>query len=192
MLKTIKNIAKNNTIVHTAIVIFIYISIRILSATYRFNITWIQCKPHSCINTGVICLWHQDIIATAAFIIREKQSGTIIASPSPEGKVVGTIATKLGLKVIYGSAFKTTIRLIKNALQVLQTQKKIYIVGDGSRGPAKKLQSGVTYLAKKSNLPLIQINCNPLWKITLHKTWDEFQIPLPFSKIQITVQQIQK
>ena len=66
-------------------------------------------------------------------------------------------------------------------------EKQLFVIGDGSRGPAKQLQPGIRYLAKKSNLPIIFFDCQVQHKITFHKTWDKFQLPLPFTKIFITV-----
>lgn len=116
---------------------------------------------------------------------KSKVFGHCIVSPSKDGNIAGFILKKLGFKILYGSANKNPIKLIRKTLDVLSKEKRICLAGDGSRGPAFKLQPGVTYLAVKSKIPLIFIECKVKHAITLKKSWDQFKIPLPFSKIFI-------
>jgi len=97
---------------------------------------------------------------------------------------------KFGAKIIYGSSYKKPIALIRKSLDILKNSNQLFLIGDGSRGPAKKLQPGALYFSKKSKLPLIFIDCDTSRKIVMKKSWDKFEIPLPFSKIQINLKQI--
>jgi lysophospholipid acyltransferase (LPLAT)-like uncharacterized protein len=152
---------------------------KLLFLTYRIKI--IDKIP----TTGVFYTWHQNIIAASAFFNKKNINSHCIISPSKDGKFVGDIAKKFGFKVLYGSAYKKPLQLIRESLKILQKEKKLFVIGDGSRGPAKKLQSGVIYFAKKTGLPLVFIDCDVSWKIRCKNSWDQFQIPLPFSKIMI-------
>lgn len=167
-----------------------YWLLKLLFLTYRIQVKKrdVTLDQGVGLDEGVFYGWHQNIIASAAFFAKKGLSFHCVVSPSRDGKFLGTITKKLGLKVLYGSAHKKPIVLVRNALAILKTEKQLFLIGDGSRGPAKKLQPGASYLAKKTNLPLVFINCKPTWAITLKKTWDQFQIPLPFSKITVTIE----
>ena len=121
------------------------------------------------------------------FFFKNKSVGHCIVSPSKDGQLAGFISQKFGFKVLYGSAYKTSIKVVRKAIDVLDVNHRLCLVGDGSRGPAFKLQRGAIYLAAKTKNPLIFIECKSEWAFTFHKSWDNFQIPLPFSKIFITV-----
>ncbi|MBD3272840.1 DUF374 domain-containing protein [Candidatus Dependentiae bacterium] len=183
MLKKIKN----STFLNYIIKYFIYLYLRFLFYTYKLKIiNEKNSKKKPELNQGVFYFWHQNIISATFFFFKNKCIGHCIISPSRDGKIMGFIVQKLGFKVLYGSAFKNPLNLVRKSLDVLELNKRIAIVGDGSRGPAFKLQRGVIYLAAKSKQPLIFIDCKTDWAITF-KSWDRFKIPLPFSKIQVKV-----
>jgi lysophospholipid acyltransferase (LPLAT)-like uncharacterized protein len=136
---------------------------------------------------GVYYFWHQNIIAGAFFFFKIKLKGYCVVSPSSDGKFMGHVIRHMGFKILYGSPFKSPVQLTRQALKVLKEEGQICLVGDGSRGPAFTLQPGVSYLAGKSDVPLVYIECHAGRAVTLKKSWDKFQIPLPFSKIYVTV-----
>jgi lysophospholipid acyltransferase (LPLAT)-like uncharacterized protein len=162
------------------------VSLRFLISTYRIHLQNELKQPLND-TTGIFYTWHQNIIALAGFLYKNNSNIHCVVSPSGDGKFLGDLTERLGLRVLYGSAHKEPIKLVRNALKVLKNEKQIFLIGDGSRGPAKKLQPGISYLAKKSDIPIIYIQIEMQWKITLKKTWDQFLIPLPFSKITITL-----
>jgi hypothetical protein len=179
---------KNNQILNIIIKYSAYFYIRLLFLTYRLKIEAETNKNiNKILSKGIFYFWHQNIISATYFFLKNKAIGHCIISPSKDGKIIGFIAQKLGFKVIYGSAYKDTIKLVRQTLDILDLNKKIAIVGDGSRGPAKKLQRGIIYFASKSRLPLIFVDCKPNISIKLNKSWDKFKIPLPFSKIYVKV-----
>jgi lysophospholipid acyltransferase (LPLAT)-like uncharacterized protein len=48
------------------------------------------------------------------------------------------------------------------------------------------VQEGIMSLAQLTGLPVVPFSYNLQWKIRL-KSWDRFQIPLPFSKCEMNV-----
>lgn len=166
----------------------LYGIVRVLFATYRLQI---DADPSLKFplneNEGVIYFWHQNIVCGMYFFYKIGGMGHCIISPSSDGKFAGFICEKLNFSIIYGSAYKTSVGLIRQSLSVLERERRLCLVGDGSRGPAFALQPGVKYLASKTNQPTIFVECRPKWSYTFKKSWDQFKIPLPFSKIIITM-----
>ena len=60
----------------------------------------------------------------------------------------------------------------------------IVITPDGPRGPCYSVAEGVTALAQVTGLPIIPASSHLPWKLQL-KSWDRFQIPLPFSRCSL-------
>ncbi len=186
--RKIRQKIKTHTFLNTIFKYTFYAIMRFLFATYRLHITY---DPHLIQplqkQPGIYYFWHQQIIAGMLFFFKSKSSGYCVVSPSNDGKFAGFACKKLGFNVLYGSSHKSSIKLLRQCLSVLNKNQQLCLVGDGSRGPAFTLQKGISYLATKSNLPLIFVDAKPQWAYTLKKSWDKFQIPLPFSKISIHV-----
>lgn len=60
------------------------------------------------------------------------------------------------------------------------------ITPDGPKGPSYVVQEGVLALAQVTGLPVVPVSCHLGPKIQL-KSWDRFQIPMPFSRCEIVV-----
>lgn len=165
----------------------LYLLVRCLFLTYRLKFTCDDFYKNKELQKqhGVFYFWHQHIISGMFFFFKTNSKGYCIASPSSDGKIAGFICEKLGFNVLYGSSTKSLISLIKNSMSVLQERRQLCVVGDGSRGPAFKLQKGVSYLAKKNDLPLVFVECRVNRAITFKKSWDKFKIPLPFTTIHV-------
>ena len=57
----------------------------------------------------------------------------------------------------------------------------VWPTSDGPRGPCYVVQEGVIALAQLTGRPILPVSYHLAWKITV-KSWDRFQIPLPFTK----------
>jgi len=65
------------------------------------------------------------------------------------------------------------------------------ITPDGPRGPCYTVQDGVIATAQLTGLAIVPVAYHLNWKIRL-KSWDRFQIPLPFARCRVTVGQALK
>lgn len=162
--------------------------LRLIFFTYRLDF---RCEPevmqYWLTGRGIFYSWHQQIIAAMFFFFKKNAQGSCIVSPSTDGKIAGFFCSRLGFDVLYGSSHKSSIAVTRQALNRLKQSGRLCLVGDGSRGPAFILQPGLHYLSEKAQQPLIYVECSPSWALTFNKSWDRFQIPLPFSKITITL-----
>jgi lysophospholipid acyltransferase (LPLAT)-like uncharacterized protein len=163
----------------------LYCILRLLFMTYRLRV--VASKNHAQEVRGLYYFWHQHILCGMFFFFKSGLSGACVVSPSKDGQIAGFLCRKLGFHVLYGSAHKSSVAVVRQALSELQETGRLCLVGDGSRGPAYKLQRGAVYLAQKTQQPLVFVECNPQWAFTFKKSWDQFKLPLPFSKIFIVV-----
>ncbi len=188
LLKAINRSIRTNTFFSFLAKNIVYGILRLLFTTYRLRVVYAPgVKQPLTKQDGVFYFWHQQIIAGMFFFHTLKSQGSCIVSPSADGKFAGFICNKLGFNVLYGSSFKQPITLIRQALSELKGRQRLCIVGDGSRGPAFKLQPGLSYFSEKMSIPLVFVECKQQRSITFSKSWDQFKIPLPFSIIQVTV-----
>ncbi len=82
----------------------------------------------------------------------------------------------------------STSRRGHQALRELTTWARrdydLAITPDGPRGPCYVVQEGVIALAQLTGRPIVPVSFNLKWKIQT-KSWDRFQIPLPFSRCEM-------
>jgi lysophospholipid acyltransferase (LPLAT)-like uncharacterized protein len=62
----------------------------------------------------------------------------------------------------------------------------VIITPDGPRGPCYRLGRGIVFLAQITGEPVVPIHLDYSRYICL-KSWDRFRIPLPFSRVEVTL-----
>ena len=66
----------------------------------------------------------------------------------------------------------------------MERDYSIVITPDGPRGPVFRIQEGIMHLAQLTGRPIIPTSNFTRWKICF-RSWDRFQIPLPFAPGQL-------
>jgi lysophospholipid acyltransferase (LPLAT)-like uncharacterized protein len=111
-----------------------------------------------------------------------------MVSASRDGGLLAAILECFQVQPVRGS----TSRRGRQALLELTTWAErgydLAITPDGPRGPCYQVQDGVTSLAQLTGLPILPFSYHLGWKLRL-KNWDRFQIPLPFSRCEMIIEQ---
>ncbi len=102
----------------------------------------------------------------------------LMASPSRDGEFIAEVARGLGFMVAAGSRLKGGVQTLRALAAHLREGHPVGLIADGSRGPARRVQKGVPYLAREAQVPVIPVAVRASRKITLN-TWDRFEIPWP-------------
>lgn len=113
--------------------------------------------------------------------------GTILTSPSGDGQIIADICESFGIEAERGSSSKPQQGM--SALIALAGKVKegydIGITPDGPRGPCYQLQPGIIKLAQLTGGGILPVHIQYSHAIRF-KTWDRFELPLPFAKVKIT------
>jgi lysophospholipid acyltransferase (LPLAT)-like uncharacterized protein len=134
--------------------------------------------------------WHgQSLIP----VVRCQGRGYLgLVSLSRDGDLLAEFFRQMGWRTIRGSTGRGGARAAKMAVRALTAKESIdgkekpgamlAVTPDGPRGPLRKVQSGVVFLAQKSGKPLVPvgIGVDRAWKA---KSWDRFLVPKPFSRV---------
>jgi len=112
--------------------------------------------------------------------------GCILSSPSGDGKIIADVCEQFDLEAARGSSSKPEkgmSALIKLAEKV-KAGYDIGITPDGPRGPCYQLNPGPLKLAQLTGARIMpaHVQYESCWEF---KTWDRFQLPKPFSKVRI-------
>jgi lysophospholipid acyltransferase (LPLAT)-like uncharacterized protein len=140
----------------------------------------------------IFCIWHNRL-ALCLEILRLYVKGvgreTRLAAMVSASKDGGLLARVLELNGVQPARGSTSRRGRQAMLELITWRERGYdlaITPDGPRGPCYVVQDGVISLAQISGLPIVPVSYRLNWKIRL-KSWDRFQIPLPFARCQVSL-----
>jgi hypothetical protein len=133
--------------------------------------------------------WHNRMFLAAPFYERYCRGRTsyVFISRSRDGQFITDIAAYFGVRAVRGSSSRHGMSAALAALRKSSDARTdIVITPDGPRGPRYQVQPGVLRLAQATGRPIVAVDIQLGWKIEL-KSWDRFQIPLPFSRCHVVL-----
>jgi hypothetical protein len=132
----------------------------------------------------IFCLWHNRLAISMIVHRRHPRKLAALVSASRDGALLAAVLGRFGVEQIRGSSSRRGPQAL---LELATHAKKGYdlaVTPDGPRGPRYVVQHGVISLAQVTGLPIIPVTCNTQPKLCL-RSWDRFQIPLPFSRCEL-------
>ena len=134
----------------------------------------------------IYALWHRRLFYLSFYHSRRfpgKETYALV-SQSRDGTRIGKITEKIGAHYIQGSTSKGGAKDFREMVKIIKNGYTAAITPDGPRGPRGLVQQGVISLARLTGRPVIPLAYKPKRYIKL-RSWDEFIIPMPFSKVSI-------
>jgi lysophospholipid acyltransferase (LPLAT)-like uncharacterized protein len=166
----------------------IYLLARVVSATIRYEWRDETGVLANAVQRPVIfCVWHNRLaLCLEVYRLHFRNIGrqTRLAAMVSASKDGGMLARVLELYDVQPARGSTSRRGRQALLELLRWAGRGYdlaITPDGPRGPCYVVQDGIITLAQVSGLPIVPVSYSLAWKIQM-KSWDRFQIPLPFTK----------
>jgi lysophospholipid acyltransferase (LPLAT)-like uncharacterized protein len=136
----------------------------------------------------IYCVWHNRLPAALASyndFARARWAAQGLAamiSASRDGSLVANVAERFGVQPIRGSTSRRGAQGLLEATTWMERGYTVVVTPDGPRGPVYQIQKGIIDLAKLTGRPIIPISNFTSWRINL-PSWDRFQIPLPFARV---------
>lgn len=163
--------------------------LRVAMKTWRC--VWVEPVEQLKIDGPVIfCVWHNRLLLS----LRSYQVPVIATWPydgvaamisaSRDGSFLAHIAEAFNVRPIRGSSSRRGPQALLEAVSWMEKNHSIAITPDGPRGPVYHVHEGIILLAQLTGRPIIPVSNYAGWKIRL-RSWDRFQIPLPFSPCRL-------
>ena len=127
----------------------------------------------------IYALWHGRMFVP--FCCRKNRGISVLVSQHRDGELITSTIEAFGNKTVRGSTTRGGARALVELIRHVKKGAKIAITPDGPRGPRWKLQSGIIYVAAKSGAPIVPL-AGSAKNAHYFKSWDAFQLPLPFSR----------
>jgi len=141
----------------------------------------------------IMVFWHNRIPAISIGFLRHyprrhptRKGVSVLTSPSKDGDILAGVMANLGMGSVRGSSSRRGSTAIRELTTLLESGVDLAITPDGPRGPKYSLGPGAVFLSQKTGIPIMLLHARYHNAIRL-KTWDSFAIPLPFSRVDITI-----
>lgn len=106
----------------------------------------------------------------------------VMVSKSKDGDIIAKVMALSRIGAVRGSSSRAALQATRELMDVVAQGIGPAFSPDGPKGPARKVKSGVIFLAQKTGLPIIPITNATSRKLVFRRSWDQFQVPLPFAK----------
>jgi lysophospholipid acyltransferase (LPLAT)-like uncharacterized protein len=169
----------------------VFAVIRMVSATLRYRrddrSNFIQVATP---GPAIYCVWHNRLALClpAYWDYVKKRNKTpgmaAMVSASRDGGFLTGILECFNVQPVRGSSSRRGPQALLELTTWAERGYDLAITPDGPRGPRYIVQEGVMSLAQLTGLPIVPVSYHLNWKIQV-KSWDRFQIPLPFSRCEV-------
>jgi lysophospholipid acyltransferase (LPLAT)-like uncharacterized protein len=127
----------------------------------------------------------------AAATCRERGTAAMV-SQSKDGDFVALGLRLAGIKTIRGSSRRGSedkggLQALDELVAHVRDGSPAYLAVDGPRGPRNQVHKGIAALSKQTGAVVLNVVAVPTRRWIFKRSWDRFQIPKPFSRIDIFV-----
>ena len=137
----------------------------------------------------IIAFWHNRMIVMPLIYSRfyRRKGATVLTSASREGSLVEKVVRSFGMDAVRGSSSRRGAAALLSLSDRMEAGYDVIVTPDGPRGPRYRLGPGIVFLSQRTGQPVMPIRIDYSRFIRL-KSWDRFRIPLPFSRVDVTLE----
>lgn len=169
----------------------VYLFARGLAATLRFKLNdasgFFSEIPK---EKMIFAIWHNRL--ALALILYERYLGqrdrhrkmAALVSASRDGALLARILELFNVQPVRGSSSRRGAQALRELVTWGERNHDLAVTPDGPRGPRYVVQEGVISAAQLTGLPIVPVSYRLSWKYTF-KSWDRFQMPLPFARCDV-------
>jgi lysophospholipid acyltransferase (LPLAT)-like uncharacterized protein len=173
--------------------LLVFLLVRGVSATLRYR--WDDRSGYfngPSPGAAIYCVWHNRLglcLEAYRLYVRRRvhtPGMAAIVSASRDGALLAAILECFKVQPVRGSTSRRGPQALLELTGWCERGYDLAITPDGPRGPRYVVQDGVMSLAQVTGLPITPASYYLSWKICA-KSWDRFQVPLPFSRCEVVL-----
>lgn len=147
--------------------------------------TWrISLQGEMPVSPCLIAFWHGQMLPV--WKLFASKNAAALVSLSKDGQILSSLLEKWGFDLARGSSSRQSEPLLPIMIEKAKSNY-LLITPDGPRGPALNMKAGAVIAAQRAGVPLYLCGVEIGSKFTFKNSWDNFILPLPFSKISISL-----
>lgn len=164
-----------------------YSAVRLLGPTLRTEVIGV----HNAVQfreggqPAIGAFWHRCIFSSIWFW--RNRGIVVLNTVNFDGQWTRRVIERLGFGTAQGSSSRGGVEGLTAMAQSLEEGKHVAFTIDGPRGPRYVAKPGPVILARRTGKPIFVFHMGLERAHTLKKSWDQFQIPFPFSRAIVVV-----
>jgi lysophospholipid acyltransferase (LPLAT)-like uncharacterized protein len=132
--------------------------------------------------------WHNRFFVIPHLLNRylSHRPGSALTSTSKDGEILAAFLQRFHVRPIRGSSSRQGVAALLEMKRLIEEGYDVAITPDGPRGPRYHLNPGIITLAQTTGalvMPIV-VRYSRFWRL---KSWDAFEIPKPFARVEITL-----
>ena len=131
----------------------------------------------------VLCFWHGEQLPLLLW--KRRRTTVALVSRSLDGEMQSRALPAFGLRVERGSTSRGGGRGLLAIVRLLREGHDAAFAIDGPRGPRFSVAPGAGVAADLASGVLVPMGSAAPRGFTLHRTWDQFRVPWPFSRVVV-------
>lgn len=137
---------------------------------------------------AILALWHDEIFPLTGCSFFYDFRFVTFVSQSKDGEVIARVLERMGHTTARGSNSRGGVRALLRAKRIMEKENRIAVFTvDGPRGPRHQSKDGPIFLAHRVGAVIVPIRAKLGAAYVFDKSWDRFQVPYPFSTVDVTV-----
>lgn len=139
---------------------------------------------------AIVMFWHGKMFA--GWYAMRRRRPIALVSRSKDGQFLSSVLSFWHYKLARGSTGKRGMEALEEAIAALKAgdANTLAITPDGPRGPQHVIKRGALIAARETGLPLYMLTIRLGSCVVLRKSWDDFEVPLPFSVVTIRAEKV--
>jgi len=170
-----------------AISIVGFMAVQLIGRTLRWEVFGYENydKARSAAGTVLYCFWHSDIFPAIWFW--RKRGIVVMVSQNFDGEYTTKVIHWHGYGTARGSSSRRAAGAVVEMIRALREGRDSAVTPDGPRGPRHVVKPGVVKIATAGGAAILCFHILPRHAWVLRRSWDQTQIPKPFSRIAIWI-----
>ncbi|MBM3878671.1 MAG: DUF374 domain-containing protein [Verrucomicrobia bacterium] len=139
----------------------------------------------------IFAIWHNrlalSLLLYRRYVVRQLPNRRMAAlvSASRDGGMLAHVLELFEVQPVRGSSSRRGPQALLELTSWAERGYDLAITPDGPRGPRYVVQNGVVAVAQTTGLPILPVSVHLPWKHLL-RSWDRFQVPLPFGRCRVS------
>jgi len=135
-------------------------------------------------HRAIFTFWHGRIFPSTYYW--RNRGIVVMTSQNRDGEAIAQCIERFGFGVARGSSSRGGFRALAQLVRDIRSGRDAAFTIDGPRGPRYVAKQGPILLAFKTGAAVLCFHISMERRIQL-KSWDEFQIPLPFTRAVVLI-----
>lgn len=170
-----------------AIASAVYWATRAIGPTLRYEVLGMQHvqTAHAAGRRVIFAFWHRCIFSATWFW--RARNIVVMNTTNFDGQWTRKVIERLGYQTAQGSSSRGGLKGLVTMAKRLEEGFDVAFTIDGPRGPRYVAKPGPVMLARRTALPVCAFHIGLEDGVTFEKTWDQFQLPRPFSRAVVVI-----